>query len=103
MPLERVTLSPMVTKRKHETTLIGLLRLGAFFCLGGWTWVHFYWEGPYGILLWKHDTYELASRIGVTWDEFVGSGAMDGFVQKWIARSWWLYLVCTVLTLTVRK
>lgn len=80
-----------------------VIRIGAFLCFAGWTWVHLYWEGPYGILLWQDATYELASRIGIEWDEFVGSGANDGFVQKWLARIGWLYLICAVLTLTVRK
>ncbi len=79
------------------------LRLGAFLCFAGWTWGHFYWEGPYGVLLWQESTFELASSMGTTWEEFVGSGADDGFVQAWIARMWWLYLTCTVLAITVRK
>lgn len=86
-----------------DHTLILFLRLGAFLCLAGWTWVHFYWEGPYGILLWQEDTYALAGKFGISWEEFVGSGANDGFVQKCIARTSWLYLACTVLTLTVRE
>ena len=65
--------------------------------------MHFYWEGPYGVLLWQDSTFELATRFGLTWEEFVGSGADDGLVQKWIANIWWLYLACTVLTITVRK
>lgn len=80
-----------------------MIRLGAFLCFAGWTWVHFYWEGPYGILLWQDFTYELACRFGVSWDEFVGSGANDGFVQKWLARMGWLYLFCSALTLTARQ
>ena len=79
------------------------LRLGAFLCFAGWTWVHFYWEGSYGVLLWHESTFKLASRLGLTWEEFVGSGADDGLVQAWIARIWWLYLSCTVLTITVRQ
>ena len=63
--------------------------------------MHFYWEGPYGVLLWQDSTFELATRMGLDWEEFVGSGANDGFVQKWIARVWWLYLACAVLSLTV--
>ncbi len=82
---------------------IACLRLGAFFCFAGWTWVHFYWEGPYGVLLWQDATYDFATWLGLSWDEFVGTGADDGFVQKWIARIWWLYLACTLLTITVRK
>ncbi len=65
--------------------------------------MHFYWEGSYGVLLWHESTFKLASRLGLTWEEFVGSGADDGFVQAWIARIWWLYLACTLLTMTVRK
>lgn len=89
----------------HETTSdrvpVSIIRLGVFLCFAGWTWVHLYWESPYGILLWQDSTWELASRLGVNWEEFVGSGAEDGFVQKWLARVGWLYLVCTILTLTV--
>ncbi|TWU42554.1 hypothetical protein [Novipirellula artificiosorum] len=87
---------------QHNLPIV-CLRLGAFLCFAGWTWVHFYWEGPYGVLVWQDSTYELATQFGISWDEFVGSGANDGFVQKWISRIWWLYLACTVLTVTVRK
>ena len=90
-------------EKKLDRILTRLLRLGAFLCLAGWTWVHLYWEGPYGILIWHDSTYELASRLGVSWDEFVGSGADDGLVQKWIGRIGWLYLACTVVTLTARR
>lgn len=83
--------------------LILLLRLSALLCFAGWTWGHLYWEGSYGVLLWHDVTYQLADRFGISWDEFVGTGAGDGWVQSWIARIGWLYLICSVLTLTVRK
>jgi len=79
------------------------LRLGAFLCFAGWTWVHFYWEGPLGVLLWHDSTYELATQFGFSWEEFVGTGFNDGLVQKWMASIRWLFLVCTVLTITVRE
>ncbi len=82
---------------------IACLRLGAFLCFAGWTWVHYYWEGRYGVLIWQESTYQLAGRLGVSWEEFVGSGANDGFVQSWLGRVWWLYFACTLLTITVRK
>ena len=94
---------PNVNQSNQDNLPIICLRLGAFLCFAGWTWVHFYWEAPYGVLLWQDSTFELATRLGITWDEFVGTGAGDGVVQKWIARIWWLYLACTVLTVTVRK
>jgi hypothetical protein len=78
-----------------------IIRIAAFLCFAGWTWVHFYWEAPYGILLWHDSTYQLASRFGISWEEFVGTGSEAGIVQRWLARTGWLYLVCTVLTLTV--
>lgn len=88
--------------KQLDRILIWVIRLGAFLCFAGWTWVHYYWEGPYGILVWQDSTYELAGRFGFSWDDFVGSGADDGVVQKWLARVVWLYLACTILTLTVR-
>ncbi len=100
---DQVVTVPDVNETKHDRVLIWIIRLGAFLCFAGWTWVHLYWEGPYGILLWQDATYELASRLGISWDEFVGSGADDGFVQKWLARIGWLYLVCSIFSLTVGK
>ena len=92
-----------MNQAKLDHTLILILRLGAFLCFAGWTWVHFYWEGPYGILFWQEDTFVLAGKFGISWEEFVGSGANDGLVQRWVSGMSWLYLICTVLTLTVRK
>ena len=79
-----------------------LLRVGAFLCLAGWTWVHFYWEGPYGVLLWQESSHALAERLGIDWDTFVGTGANDGLVQEWIGWTGWLYLAVTILTVTAR-
>ncbi len=94
---------PRWEKPDFDAALLLCLRLGAFLCFAGWTWVHLYWEGPYGILLWQEDTYRLANKFGIYWEEFVGTGAEAGFVQKWLAHTGWLYLACTVLTITVRK
>lgn len=81
--------------------ILTVLRLGAFLCFAGWTWTHFYWEAPYGILLWHDATYQLAQSWGVDWDKFVGSGSNDGWVQVWLARTAWIFLACTLLTMTV--
>ncbi len=86
-----------------DRILMATIRLGAFLCFAGWTWIHFYWEGPYGVLLWHDSTYALADQLGISWDEFVGTGADDGFVQRWIGRFGWVYLTCTVLSLTAGK
>ena len=88
---------------KADSHLVLLLRVGAFLCLAGWTWVHFYWEGPYGVLLWQESSYALAERMGIDWDEFVGTGANDGLVQRWIGFTSWFYLAATILTVTARK
>ena len=86
-----------------DTSLTLCLRLAAFACLAGWAWVHLYWQGSYGALVWNETTYALAERLGMGWEEFFGTGANDGFVQKWLGRIGWLYLVGSVLTLTMRK
>ena len=92
-----------VNNPQLDNSLVALIRLGAFLCFAGWTWVHFYWEAPYGVLLWQDSIYALASSVGVSWEEFVGTGAGDGLVQTWLSRIAWLYLACTVLAVTVRK
>ncbi len=96
------TAPPMRDEGHSDRVLVLILRIAAFLCLAGWTWGHFYWEGPYGILLWQEGTYMLASRLSISWDEFVGTGTDQGWLQKWISRIAWLYLGCTVATLTVR-
>ena len=80
-----------------------VLRLGAFCCFVGWTWLHLYWEGPYGTLLWQDTTYKLAQFFGFDWDAFVGSGSNDGLIQRVNALIGWFYLAFAVLCLTVRK
>lgn len=86
-----------------QTSLILILRISAFLCLAGWTWSHLYWEVSYGVLLWHDSAYEWATYFGISWDEFVGSGAGDGWIQRWVSRIGWVYLVCTILTLTVGR
>ena len=93
----------MVKPSKADSALVLLLRVGAFLCLAGWTWVHFYWEGPYGVLLWQEASHALAERLGIDWDRFVGTGADDGLVQQWIGWTGWLYLAVTILTVTARE
>ncbi|MCH2180908.1 MAG: hypothetical protein MK108_02790 [Mariniblastus sp.] len=89
------------TRTEARCTLV--LRLAAFFCFAGWTWVHYYWEGPYGVLFWDEHVYGLAERLGISWESFVGSGANDGVIQTVIRQMFWLYLGCAILTLTVRR
>ncbi len=100
---ERSKRFPVLSLLNHGASLTFLLRLGTFLCFAGWTWVHFYWEGPYGVLLWHETTFGIAEKFGVSWEAFVGTGANDGLVQKLISAMGWLYLACTILALTVRK
>lgn len=87
---------------RSDAFLILILRLSAGLCLLGWAWVHLYWEGPYGILLWNENTYALAESWGIGWEEFVGSGANDGLVQSWLKWIGWIYVVCAGVTISVR-
>ncbi|SMP72260.1 hypothetical protein SAMN06265222_11528 [Neorhodopirellula lusitana] len=86
-----------------DRVLILILRAAAFLCFAGWTWVHYYWEAPYGILLWQDATFEFASEQGVSWDEFIGTGTNDGWLQTWVSRITWLYFAFTIMTVTVRS
>jgi len=92
-----------MSEAKTDKILLLVLRIGAFCCFAGWAWVQCYWEGPYGVLLWQDETYALAERFGIGWDEFVGTGADDGLVQKWLGRIGWLYLIGAIVALTARN
>ena len=72
---------------KNDLYLLLCLRVSAFLCFAGWTWVHYYWEAPYGALVWDDSTYALAESLGFSWDEFVGTGADDGLVQLFLGKS----------------
>ncbi|WP_182869952.1 hypothetical protein [Stieleria mannarensis] len=105
-------MSPEKTENRppHQPTgsvtdgiLVSVLRLSAFLCLAGWAWVHLYWEGPYGVLLWQDSTYDFAQWLGISWEEFVGNGVDEGWVQRWISRIGWIYVACAILSLTARK
>lgn len=91
----------LVLNRDQLLTVI--LRLGTFLCLLGWTWVHFYWEGPYAILIWNEATYNAAKNLGIDWEQFVGSGANDGTVQFWLGQIAWLFLLGAVVSWTIWK
>lgn len=87
----------------RDQILILILQAGTVLCLLGWTWTHFYWEGPYAVLVWNETTHSLAEKLGLGWEEFVGTGANDGLVQRWLHVLAWFYLGVTVCTLTVRR
>lgn len=72
-------------------------------CFAGWAWVHYYWDSPLGGLLWQDGTYRLAAWLGVDWEAFVGSGANDGLIQRWLPRLAWLFLAGAVLALVTRR
>ncbi len=92
-----------MTPPRSDSVLIPLLRWSAGLCLLGWAWVHLYWEGPYGILLWNGNSYAWAERWGIGWEEFVGTGSNDGLVQHWLKWIGWIYFVCAGVTISVRR
>jgi hypothetical protein len=82
---------------------ISILRLGTLLCFLAWAWVHFYWEGPYSVLIWNETTYTWAESLGYNWDEVVGTGANDGLFQKILSQLYWGYLICAIMALSARK
>ncbi|MEM7699842.1 MAG: hypothetical protein AAF236_15715 [Verrucomicrobiota bacterium] len=83
--------------------LLLCLRLGTFLCFLGWAWAHLYWEGPYHILVWNDQTFALARSLGISWETYVGTEPGGGIIQKWLSRVGWLYVLCAIVSLTVRK
>ena len=86
-----------------EDRRISILRLGTFLCFAAWAWVHYYWEGPYTVLIWNETTYAWAESLGYNWDEIVGTGANDGLFQTLLSKLYWGYLICAVMAVSATK
>jgi len=101
--LSHAKIGSMKINPTSDDFLLKLLRLGTFLCFIGWAWVHFYWEGPYAVLVWNQSTYSLAQDMGYGWEEVVGTGANDGLFQSILSQLYWGYLICAILAFTVKK
>lgn len=86
-----------------ESLLFAILRLGTFLCFVGWAWVHYYWEGPYAVLIWNETMYSWAQSLGYQWEDIVGTGANDGLFQSALSQIYWGYLACALVALLARK
>ena len=86
----------------QDRILVLILRLGALLCFAGWSWQHLYWEGPLGVLLWQDSTFEFAESLGYSWEQFVGTGANDGLIQRLQQGAGWLLVSSVVATLFLR-
>lgn len=94
---------PDASMDRWESLAVITVRAGAFFCFLGWWWVHFYWEAPYGVLIWHEDTFALAESFGISWESFIGTGANDGLIQVWTSRIGWIFLACALFCLTAKS
>lgn len=96
-------------QEKSETTdwqvhlLEYCLRLSTFFCFAGWAWGHLYWEPSYASILWNDTTFTWFQQLGYSWEEFVGTGANNGLIQKFFRWIGWLFLGGSILSFTVRR
>ncbi|MEM6779597.1 MAG: hypothetical protein AAF670_18225 [Planctomycetota bacterium] len=88
---------------EHGGRLVLILRFSASLCLAGWAWVHLYWEGPLGVLLWSDNTLEWAKQLGYSWNEFVGTGANDGLIQRLQRGIGWTLLLAAAGAVLVRS
>lgn len=79
------------------------LRIGNFFCFAGWAWGHLYWEPSYASILWSEASFEWFQQFGYSWEEFTGTGANDGLIQKCIQWIGWICVANAVLSFTARR
>ena len=86
-----------------DDALLTLLRLGTFLCFLAWAWVHYYWEGPYAVLIWNETTFDWAESLGYDWNDVVGTGYNDGLFQFALSQIYWGYVLCAIISLTVKK
>ncbi len=83
--------------------LTSCLRLSVFCCFAGWAWGHLYWEPSYSSILWSDVTFEWSQNFGYSWDDFAGTGANDGLIQRCVRWMGWLLVGGAILSFTARR
>lgn len=87
-----------------ERLQLTILRIGAFLCLAGWTWQHFYWSSPLDNLLWTESSHSLSQAAGLSWDQYAGpTGGQDGVIDKILEFIAWLFLLSSIACLLPLK
>ena len=84
--------------KSPDSALLTLLRLGTFLCFSAWAWVHYYWEGPYAVLIWNETTFDWAESLGYDWNDVVGTGYNDGLFQSALSQIYWGYILCAIIS-----
>jgi hypothetical protein len=80
-----------------------ILQLSTFSVLAGRAWQHLFWDAPYRSLLWDQAIMEKPVNwlLGMSWQAYAGSPAVDVFIQQLIVGSGWVYALGALAALLV--
>ncbi len=85
--------------------MIWLLRLSCFTVFFGRAWQHLFQDAPFRSFFWDEEILSgfVTKWLGMTWNEYATSAVVDSLIQVFTRAHGVLYLVCAILSLTVKK
>lgn len=85
--------------------IISFLKLSSSLIFFGRAYQHLFWDAPFRSLLWDQSLMEplISSIFRISWESYATSMATDSIIQTIIRGHGFLYLVCGVLCLLIRK
>lgn len=85
--------------------MILLLRLSCFTVFFGRAWQHLFQDAPFRAILWDEELLSgfVSRGLGMSWNEYATSAVVDQVIQAITRGHGVLYLVCAILSLTVKN
>lgn len=85
--------------------MISLLRLSCFTVFFGRAWQHLFQDAPFRTFFWDEELLSgfVTRFLGMSWNDYATSALVDQFIQGIIRGHGLLYLVCAILSLTVKN
>lgn len=84
---------------------IMLLQVICFCIFAGRAYQHLVWDAPFRTLLWDQEIMQgvIESLTSMTWEQYTTSPLTDQYIQGSIQATGWLYAICAMLSLFIRK
>ena len=84
---------------------IMLLRITCFVLFAGRAYQYIIWDAPYRTLLWDQELMQgiIETFTSLTWEQYTTSVNTDKYIQTSIQATGWLYAVCAMLSLFIRR
>lgn len=89
----------------NNSLVIKILKVSCFLLFFGRAWQFLFWDAPLRALLWDQELLEglITSIFSISWEEYVTSSTVDGFIQGAIKITGAFYLCMAILSLLIKS